>query len=365
MTSENAVWRGFMLDEARHFFGKNAVLSILDFMADLRLNIFHWHLVDDQGWRIDIPGMPKLVQYGAVRRSTPVLTDPVRDDGVAYGPYYYTSGDIREIVKYAKDRGIEVVPEIEMPGHVRAMLAAYPELACSPSHIDRSAWTRFGVCKDVLCVGNANAIEHSRRILDEVMEMFQGPYIHIGGDECPTDSWRTCSLCQAGMRARGFRQEQELHGWWVGEMAEYVARHGLRPVGWEEILSAPSLPGGTIVQCWARASSVKKAAARGLSVLMSPAQKTYLSFPDGRADDPYPYLPWARKQMLTCEDLLEFDPCRGLEAGTRSRVIGAECCVWSEMIDSIESLRSKIQDRLPAFAVAMGRCCARSDANAR
>ena len=187
-------WRGFMLDECRHFFGKDVVKKYLDRMAAMNLNVFHWHLTEDQAWRLDIPGMPELVKYGATRSSTPTPGKDEDSDGKAYGPYFYTPDDVREIVAYAAQRHIRVVPEIELPGHARALLAAHPEFACEGvgATLAREPWTHFGICKDVLCAGNDEALKFYERILDEVMKMFPGEFIHIGGDECPKDNWKKC-----------------------------------------------------------------------------------------------------------------------------------------------------------------------------
>ena len=199
-------WRGFMLDEARHFFGKEVVKSYLDRMARLKLNVFHWHLADDQGWRIDLPGMPELVKYGAVRPSSPTPGMNDDSDGKPYGPFFYTVDDLKEVVAYAGRLGIRVVPEIEIPGHVRAFLAAHPEFACRPDAFPRTAWNHWGITEDVICAGNDEALAFYERVLDKVMEIFPGEFIHIGGDECPRTRWKACPKCQARMKASGF--------WW-------------------------------------------------------------------------------------------------------------------------------------------------------
>ena len=208
-------WRGAHLDECRHFFGKETVKQMLDLMAQHKLNRFHWHLTEDQGWRLDIPGYPELVKYGAVRsasvRHGQRATKGSKEDadklnGVKYGPYFYTEADIREIVAYAAERHIVIVPEIELPGHVFAALAAYPEFACVPANMaSREPRLVWGIEKDVLCLGNDKAIKFMEDVLDYVCRLFPGDVVHIGGDECPQVRWKDCPKCQARIKAGGRR----------------------------------------------------------------------------------------------------------------------------------------------------------------
>ena len=189
-------WRGVHFDDCRHFFGKETLKKTLDLMAQHKLNVLHWHLTEDQGWRLDIPGHPELVKYGAVRSQSVrhgcvAWSDNRKDDqdrynGVKYGPYYYTEADVKEILAYAAKRHIRVVPEIELPGHAQALLAAYPELACNPENVsDRDPRVSWGISKDVLCIGNDKAIKLYEDILDYVCKLFPSDVVHIGGDECP------------------------------------------------------------------------------------------------------------------------------------------------------------------------------------
>ena len=213
-------WRGFMLDEGRHFFGKETVKGLLDQMADHKLNVFHWHLTEDQGWRLDIPRFPELVKYGAVRPESPVhgcrgTKDDYRGNGQPYGPYFYTPDDIREILAYAKERFIMVVPEIEVPGHTRALLAAHPEFACKEG-LPRVPCMFNGVQDEVLCAGNDYAIRFMEQVYDEVCALFPGAYIHIGGDECPK--------CQARIKSLGLKDEDELQAWVTRHFTDYLAK---------------------------------------------------------------------------------------------------------------------------------------------
>lgn len=346
-------WRGFMLDESRHFFGKEVVRKYLDRMAENGLNVFHWHLTDDQGWRIDVPGMPELVKYGSSRPSTPTPGNSEDSDGKPYGPYYYTVGDLKEIVAYAAKKGITVVPEIEMPGHARAFLAAYPQYACDGKGLARHAWTHFGVCEDVICVGNEEAVRRCERILDEVMKIFPGKFIHIGGDECPKNKWKKCPACQARKKALGLKDEEALQAWFTSRIARYLESKGRRAVGWDEILDGGDLPKSAVIQSWRGAEGGIAAAKLGHDVVMTPNDWTYFCYPEGLPGDPYKYRPWSSVKTLPAAKMRDFDPEAGIPEEFRRHVLGGECCAWSDDIFSPEELDYKTKNRLPAFAAAL------------
>ncbi len=351
------VWRGFMLDECRHFFGKELVKDYLDRMAALKLNVFHWHLSDDQAWRLDLPGMGELVRYGAKRSSTPLPGTDRKSDRTPYGPFFYTAADVKEIAGYAAARGILVVPEIEMPGHVRALLAAHPEFACEGvgETLVREPWTEFGVCKEVLCAGNDAALAYMERVLDEVMKLFPGEFIHIGGDECPKAAWKRCPRCQARIRECGLKDEVALQGWLTKRMAEYVAAKGRRAIGWDEVLDGERLPPSTVIQSWRGTEGGMAAAKRGHDVIMSPSEWTYFTIPEGLPGDPYKYRSWARKKRLPAAKMRAFDPEAGVPEELRSHILGAECCAWSEILCDRAELEYKTLNRLSAFAEAVTR----------
>ena len=280
-------WRGFMLDEARHFFGKGEVKRILERMAERDLNVFHWHLTDDQGWRMDLPGMPELTQFGAIRPSSPIRGEDNSSDGTPYGPFFYTPGDIAEIVAFAADRGIAVVPEIDLPGHVRALLASHPELACKGVAIPREPLCAYGVCEDVLCVGNDATVSFCERILDAVCDLFPSEFIHVGGDECPTTRWKACLRCQTRIQAEGLPNETALQGWLMRRIVDHLAGRGRRAVVWNEALRCGDLPSATVIQVWCgdAAADATAAARKGHDVILSPLRETYFSIPEGRPDD--------------------------------------------------------------------------------
>jgi len=349
-------WRGLMLDESRHFFGKEVVKHVLDLMADHKLNVFHWHLTDDQGWRIESKRHPELVAYGSVRPASPVFgrtglrcINDLELNGEKYGPYYYTAEDIREICRYAKARHITVVPEIEIPGHVRALLAAHPEFSCR-GDLSRVPRMENAVEKDVLCVGNDAAIRFLEDVFDEVAEMFDGAYFHIGGDECSKDRWRACAKCQAKLRQIGQKDEEALQGWVTRHFVEHLAKRGRRVVGWDEVL-AGSPDKSVAVQVWRDPKSVQAAAEAGHDVIASPWYETYFSRQQGLADDPFTYL--GSPATLPLDKAYRFNPVAGVDDPAKSRVIGAECCLWSECVWNRFDLDFKLWPRGCAFAEAV------------
>ena len=358
-------WRGVMLDEGRHFFGLDAVKRILDDMARLKLNVFHWHLTEDQGWRLDVPGFPELVKYGAVRPSTQRKWTENVPDGKPYGPYFYTPAQVQEILAYAKARHIRVIPEIELPGHIRGLLAAHPEFSCTGDH-PRHPWCETGVTGEVLCIGNDEAIRYLERVLDEVVKMFPDEVVHIGGDEAPQGRWKACPKCQARMKAEGLKDESALQGWCTRHFAEHLARRGRRTMGWDEICAA-DLPPGVIVQYWRSGkwfsghgdafARVRKAAERGAAIVASPYDRTYFSVPM-TPDDPEIYRRPVKKyvdgrQIVSLESVRTFDPQEQFPADLKGRVIGAEACNWTEATRSADELFKKMWPRTEAFAEAL------------
>lgn len=347
-------WRGVMLDEGRHFFGKEAVKNLLDTMAKYKLNVFHWHLTEDQGWRLEIPQFPDLVKYGSVRPESATRTcrggpDDFRGDGQQYGPYFYTASDIKEILSYAKERFITVVPEIEIPGHVRALLAAYPQFACR-ENLPRIPRLMYGVEYDVLCAGNDEAIRFMEKVYDVVCELFPDSYIHIGGDECPKERWKECKKCQARIKELGLKDEDGLQAWITRHFTEYLAKKGRRTIGWDEVLAGN--PGkDTIIQNWRRSKYGTDAAEKGHDVIISPVWITYFSVPQGIEDDPFTYL--SPHMRSTLKNVYAFDPLSQMTGSTSSRVLGAECCLWSECIWNEYDLAWKMWPRTLAFAEAV------------
>jgi len=370
-------WRGLMIDEARHFLGKDTVKRVIELMALHKLNVLHWHLTDDQGWRIDLPRFPGLVASGSVRPASVRMGgwckwqdgEPVYEtDGERYGPFYYTPDDIREILACAKAHHVTVVPEIEFPGHVRALLAAYPQYGCRGAALKREPRIFWSIEKDVLCVGNAEAVAFAEAVLDEVCRLFpDSPYVHIGGDECPRERWKSCPKCQALMKREGLKDESELQVWLTTRLVRHLERRGRRAVGWDEIL-AGDVPRSTVGMSWrpnashgAKTAFVApaEAVARGNDVVLTPVDFCYLSLPQGIAQDPFLY--YSPNGRLTLERAYCFDPCAGIPDSGRRHVLGGQASVWGEFVWNRYDLEWKTWPRACAIAEALWTAPARRD----
>jgi hexosaminidase len=276
-------------------------------------------------------------------------SEKMRTNGQVYGPYFYTAADIREILAYAAERHIRVVPEIELPGHSKALLAAHPEFSCTGMH-PRHPAIFHGVQKEVLCAGNDAAIAFLEQVLDVVCELFPDAYVHIGGDECPKDAWKKCPKCQARIKALGLKDENELQAWVTRHFTDYLAKKGRRAVGWDEVFAGS--PGkDTVIQGWHIRHGNKfglLAAEAGYPTIVSDATSTYFSLAQGVPDDPFTYLiPGGR---LTLEKAYSFNPYFGMTEKARPHVIGAECCMWSECTWNLYDLEFKLYPRFCAFA---------------
>lgn len=274
-------YRGLMLDVSRHFSDVEMVKRTIDMLALHQLNIFHWHLTDDQGWRIEIKSHPELTEVGAWRDDTVVGrylggTD-YPTDGKRHGGFY-TQEQIREIVAYAKERYIEIIPEIDLPGHTSAVLAAYPQLGCEDK--EYKVANRWGVIRDVLCAGNPASLDLFKDIMDEVCELFPGKYIHLGGDECVKDRWKACPKCQKKIRELGLKdgsrysKEDYLQSWFMGEVASYVQSKGKRVIGWDEILEGVPMD-DSVIMSWRGTEGGITAARMGHDVVMTPTSDMY------------------------------------------------------------------------------------------
>lgn len=357
-------WRGVHFDDCRHFFGKETVKRTLDQMAQHKLNVFHWHLTEDQGWRLDIPGYPELAKYGAVRPASPLHRakrwkengdDVFETDGRTYGPFYYTESDVREIVEYAAARHVMIVPEIELPGHVYAALAAYPEFACLPENLaHRHPRLWWGIERDVLCLGNDRAIKFMEDVLDYVCRVFPAPYVHIGGDECPSIRWKDCPKCQARIRAEKLKDEKDLQPWVTRRFVKFLAARGKRAVGWDEYLNG-DVPVNAIGMYWrsrkgsdaGQGISGAEAVEKGHDMVMCPSTETYFYLGQGLSDDPFEY---GGDLQLPIRKVYEFDPSRGVSAKARCRVLGGQCCNWSEYTWNEHDLEWKLWPRGCAMA---------------
>jgi len=323
-------WRGIHLDVARHFMPKEFVKKVVDLAALHKLNRFHWHLTDDQGWRIEIKQYPRLTQVGAWRRETLVGrsnkdSTTWRFDGQPHGGFY-TQDDIREIVAYARARFVTVVPEIEMPGHSQAAIAAYPELGNTGDTVP--VWTRWGVDENILNPSDAT-IQFEQNVLSEVMALFPGRWIHVGGDEAPKTQWKASLVAQARMRDLGLKDEDELQSWFTRRMDEFLTAHGRTLVGWDEILQGGLAP-NAVVMSWRGIDGGIVAARAGHDVVMAPGSHTYF---DHYASADTAHEPLAIGGFLPLDTVYAYDPVpAALTADEARHVLGAQGQVWTEYI---------------------------------
>ncbi|GAA4156603.1 beta-N-acetylhexosaminidase [Actinomadura keratinilytica] len=341
-------WRGLLLDVARHFMPKDGVLRYLDLMAAHKLNVLHLHLTDDQGWRVEIRSRPRLTEVGAWRRRTRLgRGDPPVWDERPHGGFC-TQDDLREIVAYAAARHITVVPEIEMPGHSQAAIAAYPELG-NTDVVDTARLevaTGWGVSPHVLAPAD-QVPRFYEDVLTEVLEIFPSRFVHIGGDERPKDQWRASATAQARIRAEGLRDKAELQSWFIRHFDRWLAERGRRLIGWDEVLEG-GLAEGAAVASWQGYAGGVMAARAGRDVVMCPMQEVYLDhWQAGGDDEPVPF-GWVR----TLRDVYRFEPGPPELAGTEhaARIIGAQADMWTEAADSQQRVDYRLFPRLAAFA---------------
>ena len=337
-------WRGAMLDPARHFLPKAEVLKFIDLLAMQKMNLLHLHLTDDQGWRVEIKRYPRLTQVGSIRKETRVgLEREARGfDGKPHGGFY-SQDDLREIVAYARDRFVTVLPEIEMPGHAQAAIAAYPELGNTGEKLE--VFTRWGVNKNVFNV-NENTILFLQNVIEELFPIFPGPFIHIGGDEVPLDQWKASPAAQARMKELGLKSEIELHGYFIRRMDQFLASHGRRLVGWDEILEGGVDPSATVMS-WRGSKGGIAAARRGHDVVMAPNTYTYFDYYQAKA----PTEPLAIGGFVPLEKVYEFDPVpSGLSPEEARRILGTQGQLWSEYMPTPAQVEYMAFPRLTALA---------------
>jgi hexosaminidase len=327
-------WRGFMFDEGRHFHGKQTVRQLLDLMALHKLNVFHWHLTEDQGWRIEIKKYPRLTEVGARRAGTNKTILGKRHDGIPHGGFY-TQEEIREIVAYAAERHITVVPEIEIPGHSLAALAAYPELSCTGGPFEVA--THFGIFPDIYCAGKESTFTFLQDVLDEMMQLFPSPYIHIGGDEAPKKRWIACPDCQRRIREQGLEDEHALQVYITNRIGKYLESKGRRLMGWNQILE-PGLSKDAVVQYWFgdQKKLVEAIKIERRKVVMSTYLDTYL-------DHSYSLMPLSRAYR--------YDPVPpGFSAEDEACILGLEFPLWTEWVPTRARLDYQAFPRLTAMA---------------
>jgi hexosaminidase len=330
-------WRGLMLDVSRHFFNKEDIKQFLDLMAQHKLNTFHWHLVDDQGWRIEIKKYPKLTEVGAWRKGIGFRLDPKA--GIAYGPDgryggFFTQDDVREIVAYAKDRYITIVPEIEMPGHSAAALTAYPEYSCT------------GHPSGVYCAGNDATFEFLQNVLAEVIELFPSKYVHIGGDEVDKANWKKCPKCQARIKKENLKNEHELQSYFVRRVEKYLNSKGRTLIGWDEILEGGLAPNATVMS-WRGAGGGIAAANAGHDVVMTPTSHCYFDYYQANKDGE----PKAIGGFVPLATVYSFEPIPAKIAPDKAtHVLGAGGNLWSEYFPNFAHVQYMAYPRACAAA---------------
>ena len=341
-------YRGLHLDVCRHFFPVRFIKHYLDWMVSCKLNTFHWHLTDDQGWRIEIKRYPRLTEIGGYRTRTQIggfHEDPITYEQGRYGGYY-TQDEIREVVAYAAKRHIAVIPEIEMPGHATAALAAYPELACGhgPKSFETSG--RWGVLDDVFCPGKEQTFEFLEGMLDEVLELFPSKLIHIGGDECPRVRWKECPDCRARMEDEGIEDEAGLQTYLTLRIGRHLEAKGRRLIGWDEILDGELAP-GAVVMSWRGTRGGIAAARRRHEVIMTPS--TYLYF-DKKATDSYDEPVSLSSSLLPLEKIYGYDPDEGIAPEDRRYLLGVQANLWTEFIRTEGRASFQLLPRIYALA---------------
>jgi hexosaminidase len=348
-------WRGMLIDVSRHFFGRDSIFKLIDVIALHRLNVLHLHLTDDQGWRVQINRYPRLTEVGSWRARSAI--DPPNKRPAGQNPQYdlaphwgfFSQDDIREIVAYAAKRFITVVPEIDIPGHSQAAIAAYPELGNTDEHLP--VWTDWGINKHVLNV-EESTIEFYKNVLDEVLEIFPSEFIHIGGDECPKGEWQASAAAQTRMRELGLRDETELQSWVTNSFATFLSERGRRLIGWDEILEG-GLPSGATVMSWRGTAGGIAAAEAGHDVVMAPDPQTYLYHP--QSEDPGSE-PLGQEPPVSLQMVYDYDPMpEGLSLDAQHHVLGAQCQMWTEFVTSERQMHQMAFPRVSAFAEAVWR----------
>ena len=342
-------YRGMHCDVARHFFDVDEMKRYIDIMAVHKLNRLHWHLTDDQGWRIEIKKYPRLIEVGSRRDGTMIRKNWGSNDHIPYGGYF-TQEQIREIVSYAADHAIEVIPEIDLPGHMLSALAAYPELGCTGGPY--KVWDRWGVADEVLCAGNEKTFRFIEDVLTEVMSLFPSEYIHIGGDECPKVRWEKCPRCQARIRELGikgddkFTAEQYLQSYVMQRVEKFINAHGRRIIGWDEILEGGLSPDATVMS-WRGSEGGIEAAKQHHDVIMTPNSHFYFDYYQSLDADNEPF---GIGGFVPVEKVYSFDPMASLTEEQQKYIIGVQANLWTEYIADNAHLEYMLLPRLSALS---------------
>ena len=348
-------WRGFMLDEGRHFYGKEEVKKVIDVMAAYKMNCFHWHLTEDQGWRIEIKKYPKLTEVGAWRDSKVCAWGDVKPDGIRYGGFY-THEDVKEVVAYAKERFVEIVPEVDIPGHSQAAVASYPEfLSCDPEN-KHEVWLWQGVSADVINVANPQAVQFAKDVIDELTELFPFGYIHLGGDECPTYKWERNAECQALLKEIGSANYRDLQIHFYKQLKEHIAQKPAaeqrKLIFWNEVLHGNTEPLGDdiTIMAWIGADgAAKDAAMRGMNTILSPQIPYYINRKQAKlATEPHSQ----GYGDETVERVYGYKPMNDVPEDLQSKYMGVQANFWTEWVVEPEIVQYLMLPRLVAVAEA-------------
>ena len=342
-------YRGMLLDCARHYFSVQEIKRFLDMLAVHKMNRFHWHLTDDQGWRIEIKKLPRLKEISAYRNGTIIKKDWDSNDGIRYG-YCYSQEEIKEIVNYASSLGITIIPEIDLPGHMLGALAAYPELGCTGGPYE--VWKSWGVSDEVLCVGKEETFKFLETVLGEVMDLFPSEYIHIGGDECPKNRWKECPACQAKIKELGLKdddkhtKESYLQNYVTARVQKFVNDHGKKIIGWDEILEGDLAKGATVMS-WQGVSGGIEAAKRGYDAIMSPNSFLYFDYYQSSEIDKEPF---GIGGNLPIEKVYSYEPYDGMPENAQKHILGVQANLWTEYVATPEHLEYMILPRMAALS---------------
>ena len=348
-------YRGMHLDPCRHFWTIEETKRYLDVMTAYKLNRFHWHLTEDQGWRMEIKKYPRLTEVGAWRNGTVIKKEWGSNDGIRYGGFY-TQDQMKEIVAYAAERGITVIPELDLPGHMVAALTAYPELGCTGGPYE--VWTRWGVAKDILCAGNEQVYTFLEDVLTEMMEIFPSEYIHIGGDECfggdaepdRPDPWDICPKCAARMKALGIKKGPQakhyLQNYVTARVQEFLNSHGRKIIGWDEILEGDLAEGATVMS-WRGVQGGIAAASKGFDAIMTPNGFLYFDYYQSQERDKEPF---GIGGHLPLEKVYGYEPFDGISAGAEDHILGVQANLWTEYIATPEHLEYMLLPRMCALS---------------